>query len=259
MLRRLQPGVQQPHYLPDGRYKARRRDDDDDVHSMSSNETRSERRFSISSHATASTVSTTNTMDSDPGPSRSRAAQLLPPMRRTPSVSSFGGQSMQSQSSGHSGYARRDLDTGSSNTSSLEHGLVGRFQGLTAAERAVSPDGRGSPAQVGRSSVSPMQSPSGMSGAPGYYAGHPGAGHQSHAISLPPIQSFDHPPPKDFNFGSTPRTSHSSQSNNSTISGNSQFPSNAAMQQQQHNSPGLPFTQEMYQHHLQQQQQQQQR
>ena len=214
---------------------------------MSSNETRSERRFSISSHATASTVSTTNTMDSDPGPSRSRAAQLLPPVRRTPSISSFGGQSHHSASSGHSGYARRDLGTGSSNTSSLEHGLVGRFQGLTAAERAVSPDGRASPA-----AHSPMQSPSGVPGAPGFYSG---AAHQSHAISLPPIQSFDHPPPKEFHFGSTPRTSHSSQSNGSTISGNSQFVTNPAYQQAQSQPQGLPFTQEMYQHHLQQQQQ----
>lgn len=233
-------------YSPDVRYKARRRDDDDDVHSMSSNETRSERRFSISSHATGSTVSTTHTMDSDPGPSRqSRGAnQLLPPVRRTPSVSSFGGQShlsVGSQHSGHHGqYARRDLGTGGSNASSLEHGLVGRFQGLTAAEQPT--DGR-------PSSVSPTGVPGEGRRSPLYQQ----PPHQAHAIVLPPIQSFDQPP-KEFNFANanTPRTSHSTHSNNSTLSGNSGFVGHGQGQAQAQATQGLPFTQEMYRHQLQQ-------
>ena len=152
---------------------------------MSSNETRSERRFSISSHATASTVSTTHTMESDPGASRPSRNQLLPPVRRTPSVSSFGGQSHLSVGSQNSGtYARRDLGTSGSNASSLEHGLVGRFQGLTAAEHSVSPDGHVSP--VHRSSVSPT----GQTHSPSYYSPTGTGAHQTHSISIPPKQSF---------------------------------------------------------------------
>ena len=249
---------------PDVRHKARRLDDDDDVHSMSSNETRSERRFSISSHTTVSTVSTTHTMDSDPGPSRSNRGAvtgLLSTVHRSPSLSSFGGHSHLSVGSQNSGQSRRDLGTSGSGSSSLEYGLVGRFQGLTAAEtdQASIRSTGGSPSPA--SSSHPVQ----LEGSSPYYnhstphfSSHNGQfsprtapshsspsllNHQQHTITLPSIRSFDHPPPKDFSFGTVPRTSHSQNSNNSTISGNSGFI-----------TQGLPFTPEMYQHHLQQQQ-----
>lgn len=243
-------------YAPDARYKARRRDVDDDVHSMSSNETRSERRFSISSQNTMSTVST---MDSDPGPPRpGRQGGFLAPLRRSPSASSFSGQShlsVGSTGSGHapaSGYGRRDLGTSGSGTSSLEYGLVGRFKGLSAADAASSST---SPTSASSHSHSesplyfrPPHSPSQV-----LSQGHPN--HQQHSITLPPIQSFDRPPPKEFNFNDTtqaqngaPQTSHSNHSNNSTISANSR---------QYHSSSGqLPFTPEMYHHHQMQQSQQ---
>lgn len=236
-------------YSPDARYKARRRDDDDDVHSMSSNETRSERRFSISSHNTMSTVSTTNTLDSDPGPARpGRQGGFLAPVRRSPSVSSFSGQShlsVGSTGSGQaptSGYGRRDLGTSGSGTSSLEYGLVGRFKGLSAADGASSST---SPTSASSHPDSPHyfrppHSPSQMS-----------ASHQQHNISLPSIQSFDRPPPKEFSFpngsghgpqAGTPHTAHSNHSNGSTISANSQQYSQSTGQ--------LPFTPEMYHHQL---------
>jgi meiosis induction protein kinase IME2/SME1 len=252
-------------YQPDMRYKARRRDDDDDVHSMSSSETRSERRFSISSHATASTVSTTNTFDSDPGASRTgrpgASGGLLAPLRRSPSVASFGGQShlsVGSQNSGHSYSSRRDLGTSGSNSSSLEFGLVGRFQGLTAAEsdsRSASGAGSTSPTSAGGDSQHPSSPyynhPTPHMPSHGQFAKHPGSApgtgghsHQQHSITLPPISSFDHPPPKEFSFpgspaGSVPRTSQSQNSNNSTISGSSNFVSHNMyhqQQQQQHHS-----------------------
>jgi len=214
---------------------------------MSSNETRSERRFSISSQNTMSTVST---MDSDPGPGRGPARQgaFLAPLRRSPSASSFSGQShlsVGSTGSGHapaSGYGRRDLGTSGSGTSSLEYGLVGRFKGLSAADAASSNTSPSSASPHPESPVyfRPPHSPS---------APHPG--HPQHNISLPPIQSFDRPPPKEFVFSSSdgvaPQTSHSNHSNNSTISANSR--------QYSQSSGQLPFTPEMYQHHLQHSQQ----
>lgn len=268
-------------YNPDLRYKARRRDDDDDVHSMSSNETRSERRFSISTQNTASTISTAHTMDSDPGPGRSSrsmnlaAPGLLPPMRRSPSVSSFGGQSHLSANSHSSIHSRRDLGTAGSGTSSLDYGLVGRFQGLTAQE-SDSASGRGSTSPTGRdphsanhspfypSQFSPRGTTSSSSPAAAPHGSHGGS---QASIVLPPIQSFDHPPPTEFAFptnNKAPRTTQSQNSNNSTISGNSYM---NQQQQQQHyhshaqhqhsNSQGLPFTQEMLMHQQQMKQQQQ--
>jgi len=247
-------------YAPDARYKARRRDVDDDVHSMSSNETRSERRFSISSQNTMSTVST---MDSDPGPPRpGRQGGFLAPLRRSPSASSFSGQShlsVGSTGSGHapaSGYGRRDLGTSGSGTSSLEYGLVGRFKGLSAADAASSSTSPTS-ASSHSHSESPLYFRPPHSPSQALSQGHPS--HQQHNISLPPIQSFDRPPPKEFVFNDTthtqngaPQTSHSNHSNNSTISANSR--------QYNTSSGQLPFTPEMYQlqHQMQHSQQQQQ-
>jgi hypothetical protein len=107
----------------DPRWKARRRDDDDDVHSVSSNETRNsaERRYSVSSYAT---------VDSDPGP-RAHLHQNgnLSRMTTGSSVSSTG--SLQRfHMAGH------DHRPPSTSGSSVDFHLAQNFQGLSAADGA---------------------------------------------------------------------------------------------------------------------------
>jgi hypothetical protein len=119
----------------DPRWKARRRDEDDDVHSVSSNETRNsnERRYSVSSY---------NTVESDPGV-RPYQNGNLSRMTTGSSVSSTGSLPQRFHMAAH------DLRPPSTSGSSVDFHLAQNFQGLSAADGQPPWAGQAAPYGVG--------------------------------------------------------------------------------------------------------------
>lgn len=155
-----------------GRFRQRRRGDDDaDVHSVSSNETGDDRRFSIAS------ANTMNTMDSDPGPHR--APRALSHLARSPSHSSLGSASRLSVASSPQLGTVYRASTPASTTSSLDHQLIANMAGLNAGgapgDWSTRPSLDSQPSSRIRSPSDPRYSP-------------------YHRPTLPGIEAFDFPP-----------------------------------------------------------------
>lgn len=152
------------------RFRQRRRGDDDaDVHSVSSNETGDDRRYSIS---------TMNTMDSDPGPHR--GPRGLSVLARSPSHSSLGSTSRLSVASSPNLGTVYRASTPASTTSSLDHQLITNMAGLSAGQAQGDWSARPSIDSQG----SRLKSSS--SGDPRYSP--------YHKPTLPGIEAFDFPP-----------------------------------------------------------------
>ncbi|KAH8920725.1 kinase-like protein [Atractiella rhizophila] len=174
--------VSQLHVV-DNRYSnRRRRDTEDDVHSVSSNETGAsgnDNRFSMSSG---------NTLDSDPGPQRSPHRL---PIHRAVSVQSLSAASR--LSAGTPYYSNHELSPQRS-SSSLDHQLISNMQSLAtdSSTSEWSQPAHGRKSQRSPSPATSIDSNSRYSPYP-HPSSRPSQQHNHHP--LPPINTHYHHPP----------------------------------------------------------------
>lgn len=221
--------------VSDPRYKARRRDEDEDVHSVSSNDTghslQRGRAYSISSQATSAS-------DPGKGPRPHRRETDIP---RAPSLSSIGSSAASSaRVPHHSHFYSRAPNTGHS---SLDHQLVQNMQGL-----ATNGDGGGwkSPAPSERSDSRGVRASSPREPSDTRYSPypHPFPASRGSGQGLPPISPFaEFTAASQFHPGRLP-----SQANQSSAASIASYhstpgvlPSHYRHQLYREDSPQLPY------------------